>query len=595
MRSASTSFLLLSADPYSDGRPVKESRCMPFRPRTFDKFGLLVLFGLLAILSVGCASNPAPLPQSHQLLRFPLLQSSVDIATMDPALVADGNSYVAVELVFPGLLTLNASGTPTPWAAQSMPTFDPRTNTYTFRVRPHLRWSDGTPIDANTFAYSINRALNPCIGSSATYYLYPIKDAKAFSTESCASDGTTIKGKIQSLIGDSLNVPDSQTLVITLGAPAPYFLEALTFPTSYAQPEQLISRYGTKHWTDHLTDHGGFSGNLFKIALWDHFGHLDLVRNTAFWGTPPKLSTVQFTIYQSLEAEYADYLDGRLDVASAPPAQYKATKARSDFHEVPSLSIAYYQPVWTRAPFDDVRVRQAFDLALDKDVLANQVDQGSVIPSNHIVPQGMPGYFPGLVGPDGSPSTSGNVAKATALMQSYANDKCGGKISKCTPVTLFDTSDHSVAVADQAAVNMWQMAFPGLSIRTRYIDSSTLFQTIYSANVPQIFGIGWIADYPDPQDWLSYQFGPTAGNNPGFVNVPAANTLMAEADQNLDPTSRLQEYNQAEQLLVTDCAWIPIYQGKNFWNMPAYVHNFEFDAQALVPLAMWQQVYLTSH
>jgi oligopeptide transport system substrate-binding protein len=556
---------------------------------------LIILFGTLAILSPGCASIPGPLPESQQVLRYPLVSGTVDIATMDPALDADAFAEVPISMVFPGLLTLNAVGTPTPWAALAMPTFDTSTNSYTFKIRPGLKWSDGTPIDANTFAYSINRALDPCIGSVVTYYLFPIKDAKDFSQETCASDGSAVKGNIETLIGDSLTVPDSRTLVITLGAPAPYFLEALCFPMSYAQPEQLITRYGEKHWTGHLTDHGGFGGNLYKVSLWDHFGNLDLVRNSAFWGSPPKLSEVMFRVYQSFNAEYADYLDGKLGVGIAPSAQYKASRTRSDFYEEPLLSINYYQPVWTKAPFDDVRVRQAFDLALNKTVLATQVNQGTVIVTNHIVPQGMLGYDATLVGPDGTSSTSGNITRATALMQSYANDRCGGQISHCPAVTLFDVNDLSVVVADEAAVNMWQTAFPGLRISTRFMDASTFFSLVYSANVPQIFGLGWNADYPDPQDWLSLQFGTTALNNPGFVNVPTANTLMAEADQNQDPSLRFQEYNQAEQLLVTACAWIPLSQGKNYWNMPAYLHKLTYNSLGLVLLKTWQQVYLTTH
>ncbi len=310
---------------------------------------------------------------------------------------------------------------------------------------------------------------------------------------------------------------DPQTLQITLGAPAPYFLEALCYPTNFAQPEQLISQYG-KNWTDHLTDNGGFGGNLFKVKLWDHKGHLDLIRNDSFWGTKPQLREVDFTIYQTVQAEYTDYLDGKLDQGVAPSAQYKTSKARSDYHEGPFEAISYYQPVWTKAPFDDVRVRQAFDLALNKTVLADQVNQGTVIATNHIVPAGMPGYDTNLNGPDGTPNLTGNVAKATALMQSYANDKCGGQISKCTPVTLVDANDPSIVTADQAAVQMWQQAFPGLQIKTSFIDFNTEISEIYSPNVPQIFGIGWVTDYLDPQDWLSLQFGTGAINNTGFVN-----------------------------------------------------------------------------
>jgi oligopeptide transport system substrate-binding protein len=568
--------------------------------RKFTLPGLMVLLGTLAIMVAGCGTSASSnkLPDAQQILTIPITPASVDIKTLDPAKTQDFYSYFPIYLTFPGMVELDSQGNVIPWAASAMPTFDSSTNTYTFKIRPGLKWSDGTPIDANTYAYSINRALNPCIGSVVTYYDYPIKDAAAFSTEKCGTDGTTITGKIQSLIGDSLNVPDSQTLTITLGAPAPYFLEALCYPTNFAQPEQLINQFGNTNWTSHLTDNGGFGGNLFKVTLWDHKGNLNLARNDNFWGTKPQLSQVHFKIYQTVNAEYADYLDGKLDQGGAPAAQYKASKARSDFHEGPFLSIGYYQPVWTKAPFDDVRVRQAFDLAIDKDVLANQVNQGDDIPTNHIVPSGMPGYDASLVGPDGTSSTAGNTAKATALMQSYANDKCGGQIANCTPVTLVDSNDPSIVTNDQAVVQMWQTAFPGLKIKTSFVDFNTLISLIYSPNVPQIFGIGWVTDSLDPQDWLSLQFGNGAINNTGFVTVPAANTLMAEADVNQNPTSRFQEYNQAEQLLVTDGAWIPFSQGKTFYNVQPYVHNFTFNSLGTVPLSgpdSWETIFLTKH
>ena len=280
--------------------------------RKLSLAGVLVLLGTLALMVAGCGSSPASTirPPSQQIFRFPLDAASTDVKTMDPASTQDFYSGVPVGLVYPGLLTLAINNQPVPWAAAGMPVFDAAKNTYTFTVRSGLKWSDGTPIDANTFAYSINRSLSPCTASPVTYYMFPIMDAQAFSTETCGSDGTTIKGKIQSLIGDSLNVPDSQTLVITLNAPAPYFLQAMTYPTAFAQPEQLIQQYGTKDWTAHLTDNGGFGGSLYKVSLWDHKGDLDLVANPSFWGTQPKLRQIDFKIYQTISADYS-HLPGR--------------------------------------------------------------------------------------------------------------------------------------------------------------------------------------------------------------------------------------------------------------------------------------------
>ena len=150
-----------------------------------------------------------------------------------------------------------------------------------------------------------------------------------------------------------------------------------------------------------------------------------------------------------------------------------------------------------------------------------------MIATNHIVPLGMYGYDPGLTAPDGTTTLTGDVTKATQLMQTYAAANCGGQMSKCTPVTLYDANDPTLVTADQAAVQMWQTAFPGYPIHTQFIDFNTLISLIYSTNEPQIFGIGWSADYADPQDFLSLQFGSGSINNVGNVNVPAANTLMA--------------------------------------------------------------------
>jgi oligopeptide transport system substrate-binding protein len=578
--------------------------------RKFSVPGFLVLVGVMAVLVAGCgtsSSGATPLPDSQQIFRIPLNANSTDIKTMDPAQVQDYYSYFPVSLVFPAMLVLSAQGTPEPWAAAAMPTFDASTNTYTFKIRPNLKWSDGTPIDANTFAYSINRALSPCTGSPVTYYLFALKDAPAFATQTCASDGVTVKGKIASLIGDSITVPDNLTLNLQLSAPAPYFLEAICYPTADAQPQQLIQQYGPKNWTAHLT---GFGGNMYKLQEWNHTGDVILVRNDSFWGTKPKLREVDFKVYQTVTAEYSDYLDGKLDQGAPPVSQYKTSKTRSDFHEEGALWINYYQPVWTKAPFNNVDVRQAFDLALNKDVLANQVNAGTVIPSNHIVPQGMPGYDNGLVGPDGTASTSGNVADATKLMDTYATTNCPGykagsdQFNTCTPVKLVDSNDPQVVTADQAAVAMWQAAFPGLKITTQFTDFNTLISLIYGPNVPQIYGIAWIADYPDPQDWLSLQFAPTAINNAGFVVDPTANALMAKADQDLG-SDRMSLYNQAEQSLVTQVAWITLSQQKLFWNIPTYVHNFTLTSQGLLPLGgaggtagtgpSWETIFLSSH
>ncbi len=472
-----------------------------------------------------------------------------------------------------------------------MPVFDPRADTYTFKIRPGLKWSDGTPIDASTYAYSLNRSLDPCTFSPLAYSLFAIQDAQAFATETCAPGGRSVDGKIKTLVGDSLLVPDSQTLVIELAAPAPYFLAALTTPVAFAQPEQLIDRYSRQNWFLHLADNGGFGGNLFRVKSWDHrTGQLDLTAclstcgatlPVAGWGrhtSAPHLRELDFSFLRYADSEETAYKAGELDVALFPSTSFRdaVSGSGSSFVEVKTLAIDYLQPNWAKAPFDDLRARQAFALALDKDALATQMD---LMPTNHIVPYGLPGYDPNLLGPDETTNTGGNVPLARQLLQSYADDECDGQFSRCPSFSLQSEErcvDPMTFAYEQAAVRMWRQAFPGYPVKvlSTLCGISGPLTQLYPANAPPMFIAGWIADYPDPQDWLSLQFGPEAVNNLGSVVAPVADTLMAEADQEQDPGQRLALYNEAEQLLVQDVAWIPVGQELAYYAVRPSVVGF---------------------
>ena len=567
--------------------------------------GLMVLFGTLALLVSACGgsttSGPTDVATDAQQVFHYVLQGESDIATMDPGLVQDANSIVPIDLVFPPLLTLNSQLQVTPWAAASLPTASSDGSSYTFHLKSGLKFSDGEPIDANAFAYSINRSLDACTASPVAYYLFSIKDATTFNGETCNKDGTThsaAKGQtgkvIDTLIGDSIVVQDAQTLTITLQQPAAYFLEALTYPTSYAVPQNMIKQYGSK-WTDHLADNGGFGGNLMKLTLWDHSGKLTLDRNSAFWGTQMKLREINFTIYKDTTTQYNAYLSGQNDIGAPPSAQFASAKTKPDFHQFSQLWIDYYAMNWSDAPFDDVRVRQAFDLALNKQALATDVLHGTVSPTNHIVPQGMPGFDTSLNGPDGTPSVSGNVAQATQLATAYAAQKCGGDFTKCPPVTLTITSGSQDEQNEaEAALSMWQSAFKGWPIKITTTDFNSLLGNLAARKV-QFWAIAWIADYPDPQDWLSLQFGTNAQYNDGNVNVADANTLMDKADKEQDQTQRMQDYNAAEQLLVTNVAWLSLDQPLGFYEIRSWIKGFSQDSQALTPLDVWQGVYVAKH
>jgi len=561
---------------------------------------VLTLAGSLAMLLSGCQTSSgttsgSPLPDSQQIFKDQI-SGIADIKTVDPAVNTDLYSAEVISVLWPGLLVLDPKLAVVPWAAEAMPTVSSDGLTYTFKVRQGLKWSDGTPITSETYAYSINRAESPCTASPAAYYLYTLKDAVDFNTAETCTNGK-ISGKIQTLIGDAIQTPDAQTLVLTLAQPATYFLEAFTYPISYAVPEQLITQHPTD-WTQHLADNGGFGGSLYKLTLWNHAGKLTLDRNDAFWGDKPKLREIDMTFYKDTTTGYNSYLSGKDDIGTAPTAQLAQAKTHKGFHQVGVQQIDYNAMNWKIAPFNDVRVRQAFEIALDKTSLATTVLHGAVQATNHIVPDGMPGYNPNLQGPDGTQNLSGNTQLANQLATAYATDtKCGTAtdFSKCPAVT-FTIPSGSVDQQNEAAAEqqMWAKAFPGWKITLSSIDFDTLLTNL-NAKTVQFWAIAWIEDYPDPQDWLTTNLSCASAYNSGSACDQQADTLMHAADKNPDLKARLVQYQQAEQILVKEVGWLPLDQATTWWEIRPWVVNFNVAAGGLTPVQTWQQIYIAKH
>lgn len=553
---------------------------------------IVLLLGVACVALSACGgstsqkTNAAPPDQQVFHVVTTASGNTADIETMDPSQVTGTTLFIM--LVFPGLVTLDQNLAPTAWAAQKLPDVDPSGMVYTFHLRPNMHFTDGEPIDAGAFAYSIDRVANPCTASPVASYLSAIKDADLFHHETCDTASGKPNGAIQSLIGDSLVASDSLTLQVTLTRPASYFLEAFTYPTSYAVPRQLIDTYGA-HWTDHLV---GMGGGLFKVGLWDHRGQMRLDRNDAFWGAKSQLKSIAVTVYQDAETAYTDYLAGSNDLVGVPADRLADAKARSDYTEIPQLWINYLQPNWAVAPFDDVAARQAFALAIDKDALLSSVYKSAGVATNHIVPNGMPGYNAALLGPDATANTSGNVARAKALIDDYAARKCGGNIAHCPPVQFSYNvkSATTVNVAD-ALMPMWQqtLGYPVTANPLLYSQITT------NASHLQLYYASWIADYPHPQDWLSLFFEPGASYNTMGVKLPDVTATLQQADAMSDPTQYLPLYQQVEQKMVTQVGWIPLRQVTSAYLLRPWVVGYHQNAQGLIGNAEWQQMYIEAH
>jgi oligopeptide transport system substrate-binding protein len=577
--------------------------------KKFTKGFLPTLLVLVAMLVVACGgggggtSNVTPTaaakaPASQQVLRIALPTS--DIATFDPGQSTDLYSAQAIAAVFTGLVQLNNKLVVTPQLASSW-TSSPDSLTWTFTLKSGLKFSDGTPLTSADVVYSIDRALSPQISSLngvSLTYLGLIKDSEK-----------RVNGKIPTLIGDSLLTPDANTVVIKLNQPGGYFLQALTYQTSYVVEKKVIQQWGLK-WTDHLSDNGGQGGaGPFVVTSYDHTKGINLAPNPNYYGSKPQLTTLNYAFYKEVKTTYEAYQAGQIDDTGSngiPAANFDTAKTMPGFVNTPTLSIDYLTMNYLVKPFDNIHIRQAFAMALNRDIINQAIYKGLFVPTCHIVPQGMPGYNPNLTCPGGV-STAGDATKAKQVFQ-QGMQEAGYTLATFPAVTIAYASgstarDNVMTTARQ----MWKTAL-GIDVKASAIDFNQLVtQVNNSPNNPkglQMWNIGWIADYPDPQDWTSLQFAKGSPNNNTNYGQNSSGTatqqqqaqqLLAQADVTANTTQRLQMYNQAEQQLVNDVAWMPYLQVPFPELVKTYVIGRTFNAFYIVPPDAWASVYIAQH
>jgi len=524
------------------------------------------------------------------------LTGGSDINTFDPALAYDTLSISSIANVFTGLVELNRHLDIVPQLAASY-SVSADGLTWTFVLKPNLKFSDGTPLTSHDVVYSIDRALQPTTKSTvAPIYLALIKDSDKL-----------VAGKLKTIIGDSLLTPDERTVVIITNKRVSYFLDTLSYSCSYVVEKSLIDKYGTT-WTDHLTEGGG--AGPWKVSEYTHNKQIVFVPNHNYYGPKPQLTKLIYPFYKSVDTVYQAYQTGQVDLAGVPSADIAQTKMlpNHQYQQIPQLWINFYVMNYLVKPFDNIHIRQAFALSIDKDLIVHSVWKDSVIPTNHIVPQGMPDYNPNLTGPNGVVSTRGDPVKARELFQQGLQEEGWTNVSQVPSLTLTypvlsKDQDNEVA----ALIQMWQTTLR-VNIRAKPEDFNKLLLDVGAAqNNPdglQFWGIAWLADYPDAQDWTTLQFDRGVPNN--TMNYGQNNTSDAAqqqlvqqeleaADVNPDQHARLQTYMQAEQQLVNDVAWLPIDQEETNLVLKPYVKGLRFNAMGLIAPDDWSAVYIAAH
>jgi oligopeptide transport system substrate-binding protein len=368
--------------------------------------------------------------------------------------------------------------------------------------------------------------------------------------------------------------------------------------------KKLIDKYGNQNFTDHLNEGGG--AGPFKVASYNHSTQIVFVPNTNYYGPQPQLQKVIMPFYKEVASAYQAYQVGQVSATGLYPfpTTYlpQARQRTAEFHLAPQLNVNYYSMNFLVKPFDNIHIRQAFALAVNKNEIVHAIWKDLYIPTNHIVPQGMPGYNANLTGPDGTKSTEGNPAKARALLQQGLREEGWTSVAQVPPIKLtYATGQAETANEITAITQMWHTVL-GVNIETDPIDFNRLLSEIFT-NKLQFWLIAWIADYPDAQDWLTLQFdNGVPNNNSNYGQNKSADAAQQQAiqrqletaDVNPDQNTRLQSYYQAEQQLVNDVGWMPIEQVRIPSMLKPCVKGVVFNASGLIPPDDWGNVYIST-
>lgn len=457
-----------------------------------------------------------------------------DPATLDPHLTTDATSATIIVEVFGGLVTISPDLKVVPDIAESWSVSDDG-RVYTFFLREDAVFHNGKPITANDFKWSLERAADAVTESLVVdQYLGDIVGVKE-----------KLRGAAREIEG--VRVIDDHTLEITIDQPKSYFLSKLTYPTAFVLDRENVE--SGRRWT--RTPNGS---GPFKLGEYVPGERLVLERNPNYHLGPPHLDKVELILgggtamlmYENDEIDITGVGLADLDRLLDPNNSLNAELQRA----LPSFSTSYIGMNTAEPPFDDVKVRQALNYAINRQEIATLVLADLVTPAKGILPPGFPAFNANLKGYEYNPE------KARQLLR---ESKYGDDLENFPPIILTVSGGFgaSVGLDLEVITESWSTEL-GIEVEFQQTEFATYLQDLHKGRF-QMFEIAWIADYPDPENFLDILFYSESSNNSTQYSNPEVDQLLLQARTETDQAKRYQLYQQAEEIIVDEAPWIPLW------------------------------------
>ncbi len=440
--------------------------------------------------------------------------------------------------LYEGLVIYNSKAEVIPGVAESWSVSDDG-RVYTFKLRGDAKWSNGDPVVAGDFVYSLRRIMMPETGAKYANILYPVKNAETINKGEAKPDTLGVKAT------------DDRTLEITLEAPTPYFIELLTHQTGLPVHPATVE----KHGSDFVRPENIVTNGAYMLAEFIPNAHVKSVKNPNFHSAAEvKIDTVFYYPTEDRGAALRRFQAGELHSNNdAPTEQYKFMRETlgDKFRVAPYLGTYYYAVKADKAPFDDVRVRQALSMAVDREFLAEEIWGGSMVAGYSFVPPGIGNYNDPAFAEYKDLSMLDREEQAAKLLA-----EAGFGPDKPLKVEIrYNTSENhkntAVAIAD-----MWKPL--GVEVSMLNTDTKTHYAHLRDKGDYDVARAGWIGDYSDPQNFLFMVESDNDGFNYANYNNPEYDALMDQAAAETDLDQRANILKKAEEIFMRDLPFIPL-------------------------------------
>ncbi|CAK1696952.1 MULTISPECIES: ABC transporter substrate-binding protein [Vibrio] len=501
----------------------------------------LLLGAGLAVAASSTLSIAAEVPAGTELAKVQELVrgNGTEVATIDPHKSQGVPESHVIRDLLEGLVNQDGEGNTIPGVAESWETTDNKT--FTFHLRKDAKWSNGDPVTAQDFVYSWKRAVDPATASPYAWYMEYTKMANAKDIVAGKKDKSEL----------GVKAVDANTLVVELETAVPYFVMMMGHTTMKPVHQATVEKYGDQ-WTkpEHFVGNGAFS-----VDKWVVNERLVLKRNDQYWNNDKTvLNKVTFLPIENQVAEMNRFLSGEIDFTNELPTEHFKRLQKEYAEDVSvagNLCTYYYIFNTKKAPFDDVRVRQAISYAIDRDIVTGAILAQGQKPAYFLTPEITAGFDPELPA-YGKMSQKERNAEAERLLEEAGY----GKDNPLKFNLLYNTSENHKKIA-VALGSMWKKTL-GLSVTLENQEWKTYLSSKDSGDF-EVARAGWCGDYNEASSFLTLM---KSNNTTGGVHYDSAayDQIIDKALNSTSEEERKALYLEAEALMAKDMPIAPIYQ-----------------------------------